>query len=56
MADLIELYRTHGLEPTAGELPDFLPLFLEFLSLVPEDEAAACSPNPPAFSNRWPTG
>ncbi len=39
MADLIELYRSHGLEPTAGELPDFLPLFLEFLSLLPVDEA-----------------
>jgi nitrate reductase molybdenum cofactor assembly chaperone NarJ/NarW len=41
MADLIELYRGHGLEPTAGELPDFLPLFLEFVSLLPEDEARA---------------
>jgi nitrate reductase delta subunit len=39
MADLIELYRRHGLEPTAGELPDFLPLFLEFISLQAEDEA-----------------
>jgi nitrate reductase delta subunit len=39
MADLIELYRGHGLEPTAGELPDFLPLFLEFISLLSEDEA-----------------
>jgi len=39
MADLIALYRGHGLEPTAGELPDFLPLFLEFVSLLPEDEA-----------------
>ena len=39
MADLIELYRGHGLEPTAGELPDFLPLFLEFVSLLPDDEA-----------------
>ena len=39
MADLIALYRDHGLEPTAGELPDFLPLFLEFISLLPEDQA-----------------
>ncbi|HEV2677143.1 MAG TPA: nitrate reductase molybdenum cofactor assembly chaperone [Aliidongia sp.] len=46
MADLIELYRTHGLEPTAGELPDFLPLFLEFLSLVPEDEARSLLAEP----------
>ena len=41
MADLIELYRGHGFEPTASELPDFLPLFLEFLSLLPGDEAQA---------------
>jgi len=39
MVDLIALYREHGLEPTAGELPDFLPLFLEFISLLPDDEA-----------------
>jgi nitrate reductase delta subunit len=41
MVDLIELYRGHGFEPTASELPDFLPLFLEFLSLLPGDEAQA---------------
>ena len=41
MADLIELYRNHGLEPTAGELPDFLPLFLEFVSLLSGNEAQA---------------
>lgn len=34
MVDLIEEYRTHGFEPEANELPDFVPLFLEFLSLV----------------------
>jgi nitrate reductase delta subunit len=39
MADLLELYRGHGFAPTAAELPDFLPLFLEFISLVPDDEA-----------------
>jgi nitrate reductase delta subunit len=39
MADLIALYASHGLEMTAGELPDFLPLFLEFLSLLPDAEA-----------------
>lgn len=46
MADLIELYRSRGLEPTAGELPDFLPLFLEFLSLLPEAEAGALLAEP----------
>ncbi len=39
MADLIALYRGHGFEPTASELPDFLPMFLEFLSLLPANEA-----------------
>ena len=46
MADLIELYRGHGLEPTAGELPDFLPLFLEFVSLLPASEAQALLAEP----------
>lgn len=39
MADLLNLYASHGLETTAGELPDYLPLFLEFLSLLPETDA-----------------
>lgn len=39
MADLLELYRSHGLEPGVDELPDFLPLFLEFISLLPDQEA-----------------
>ncbi len=33
---LLALYRSCGWEPACGELPDFLPLLLEFLSLVPE--------------------
>jgi nitrate reductase delta subunit len=39
MADLLSLYSRHGLGVTADELPDFLPLFLEFLSLLPIEEA-----------------
>ncbi|SHJ90666.1 respiratory nitrate reductase chaperone NarJ [Roseomonas rosea] len=39
MADLITLYQEHGLEMSPGELPDFLPLFLEFTSLLPPAEA-----------------
>lgn len=39
MARLVEAYRRFGLEPTSLELPDFLPLFLEFLSLIPPEEA-----------------
>jgi nitrate reductase delta subunit len=39
MADLITLYQSHGLDMAPDELPDFLPLFLEFLSLLPDEEA-----------------
>ena len=46
MADLIALYEGHGLEPEPGELPDFLPLFLEFLSLLPAPEARALLAEP----------
>lgn len=46
MADLIALYRDHGFDPTASELPDFLPLFLEFLSLLPSHEAQALLAEP----------
>lgn len=39
MVDLKNLYERSGLEVTAAELPDFVPLFLEFLSLRPAVEA-----------------
>lgn len=39
MIDLMALYEKHGLEIGASELPDFLPLFLEFLSTLPFKEA-----------------
>jgi nitrate reductase delta subunit len=39
MVNLIETYRSHGLELSSRELPDYLPLFLEFLSEVPEQQA-----------------
>ncbi|WP_395647998.1 nitrate reductase molybdenum cofactor assembly chaperone [Terricaulis sp.] len=41
MVELLRLYSSRGLELTAKELPDHLPVFLEFLSLQPADEAAA---------------
>ena len=49
MADLIALYRSHGFEPTASELPDYLPLFLEFLSLLPDAEAHVLLREPAAI-------
>ncbi len=39
MLDLVELYRRHGLDVTSGELPDYLPLFLEFLSTIDRKQA-----------------
>jgi len=39
MLDLVELYERHGFDVTAKELPDYLPLVLEFLSLMPFDVA-----------------
>jgi nitrate reductase molybdenum cofactor assembly chaperone NarJ/NarW len=39
MIDLKALYETGGLEIDAAELPDFIPLFLEFLSTRPRREA-----------------
>jgi len=41
MVSLLELYRSKGLELSANELPDHLPVFLEFLSTQPEPDAAS---------------
>ena len=37
---LKQAYRDAGLEPPEAELPDFLPLVLEFAALAPEDRGA----------------
>jgi nitrate reductase delta subunit len=41
MIDLKAMYEQAGLDISASELPDFLPLFLEFLSTRPANEARA---------------
>ena len=41
MVDLQQLYESHGLTFASTELPDFLPLFLEFASTIPDSEARA---------------
>jgi nitrate reductase molybdenum cofactor assembly chaperone NarJ/NarW len=40
MVDLMEEYKKHGLEMCGSDLPDYVPLFLEFLSQLDEAEAA----------------
>lgn len=39
MVDLLEAYRKHGFELAAKELPDYLPLLLEYLSHRPQHES-----------------
>lgn len=46
MIDLMAHYGKHGYEIEARELPDYLPLFLEFLSTQPEAEARALLAQP----------
>ena len=38
MVNLAEHYEEHGFVVSAKELPDYLPLFLEFLSVLPIDD------------------
>jgi len=46
MIDLKSQYESHGLCIGASELPDFLPLFLEYLSTLPAAEACATLAQP----------
>jgi nitrate reductase delta subunit len=39
MVDLLEEYRKHGFDVASDELPDYVPLFLEFLSETDDREA-----------------
>jgi len=39
MVDLMEEYKKHGLEMCGDDLPDYVPLFLEFLSQLDREEA-----------------
>jgi len=46
MVDLMALYESHGLHIDAKELPDYLPLFLEFLATRPLAEAQSLLAQP----------
>ncbi|AJY28882.1 nitrate reductase molybdenum cofactor assembly chaperone [Burkholderia thailandensis 34] len=37
MVDLLDEYRRHGFEPVGSELPDYVPLFVEFLGAIASD-------------------
>ncbi|ARF90742.1 nitrate reductase molybdenum cofactor assembly chaperone [Burkholderia cenocepacia] len=39
MVDLLQMYERHGLFLNLGELPDYLPVFLEYLSRLPAPDA-----------------
>ncbi|MGE8688358.1 MAG: nitrate reductase molybdenum cofactor assembly chaperone [Achromobacter sp.] len=39
MVDLLDTYRQHGFEPVVSELPDHVPLFLEFLGVIEAGQA-----------------
>lgn len=41
MVDLLDEYRGFGLDVAGNELPDYVPLFLEVLGLIGEDDASA---------------
>ncbi len=40
MVDLMEEYKKQGFEMATSELPDYIPLFLEFLSVLDEETVA----------------
>lgn len=49
MAGLKALYRDHGWQPPADELPDFLPLMLEFAARAPDTGARLLADHRPAL-------
>ena len=49
MVDLAEIYSRGGLSVSGGELPDYLPLFLEYLATLKADEAGAMLADPLAI-------
>lgn len=40
MVNLMEFYKENGMRLTSKELPDYIPVFLEFLSILPTSNAA----------------
>lgn len=40
MVNLLDMYQSHGFELDSRELPDYVPLFLEFLAQLPAEQEA----------------
>lgn len=38
MADLIDVYKKHGMELDVREMPDYIPIFFEFISILDDTE------------------
>ncbi len=56
MVDLIKVYEDGGFTPTLSELPDFLPLFLEYASIQSPETALELIGQPGhVFAARWPS-
>ena len=56
MVDLKAMYENAGLVIAANELPDYVPLFLEFLSTQPLAEARELLGQTAQFLRHWPSG
>jgi nitrate reductase delta subunit len=52
MADLLDFYNGEGFEMKTGELPDYLPAFLEFLSSLDKQKASELLSQPVDVINR----
>ena len=56
MVNLLEVYHRHGFELNARELPDYIPLFLEYLAQRPVGKRGNCWPRPCTCWRCWARG
>jgi len=52
MVDMLEFYKENGMQLSANELPDYIPVFLEFLSTLEVGKAADLLAEPVHIVNR----
>ena len=55
MVDLLETYRAAGFDLTGTELPDHLPVLLEFLSTLTPAAAPQMLADAGIFWSHWPS-